>query len=83
MKNKDVVIFNIKVKPNAKTEEVRLAGNILEAKVVASPVCGKANERLLELLSDYFDVPKSAIRILKGQTSRNKIIEIAGAKVSK
>jgi hypothetical protein len=37
---------------------------------------GKANLRLIEVLSEYFGVPKSAIRIIKGWKTRNKTVEI-------
>ena len=37
---------------------------------------GKANERLIELLSEYFKVKKSSVKILKGLKSRNKIVVI-------
>lgn len=81
MKDSDVAVFYVKVKPNARKECITINGNVLDVKVSVSPVEGKANERLLRLLSDYFHVPKSAIRILRGETSRNKVLEIKGVKV--
>jgi len=36
----------------------------------------KANEKVIELLSDFFDVPKNKIKIVKGQTSREKEVEV-------
>jgi hypothetical protein len=41
-----------------------------------SPIKGQANEALVRLLSEKFDVAKSVIRIVKGTTSKNKIISI-------
>lgn len=49
---------------------------VLEVSVSSAPVDGKANEEMLELLSDYFEVAKSAIEITSGRTSRRKIVEI-------
>lgn len=46
--------------------------------ITAPPEDGKANKKLIELLAQYFKVPKSQIRIVKGEMSRNKIIEIEG-----
>jgi uncharacterized protein len=37
---------------------------------------GKANEAVIELLARHFSVPKSSIRIIRGQTTRRKLIEI-------
>lgn len=46
--------------------------------VTAAPEQGKANKKMFELLAEYFKVSKSQIRIIKGETSRNKIVEIIG-----
>ena len=53
-------------------------GNSFKVYVTAPPEKGKANKKMIELLSEYFKVPKSQIRILKGEISRNKIVDIAG-----
>jgi len=69
--------INVSVKPNAKTSEViKVDENNFKVKVDAPAVEGEANKRLIEILADYFDVPKSSIRILKGLKSRNKTVEI-------
>jgi len=44
--------------------------------VTAAPEKGKANKKMIELLAEYFKVSKSQIRIVKGEISRNKIVEI-------
>ena len=49
---------------------------VLEVSVSSAPVDGKANEEMLELLSDYFEVAKSAIEIVGGHKSRQKTIEL-------
>lgn len=55
------------------------AGNpYLKARVSAPPEDGKANKALVALLADALDIPKSAIRIAGGETSRLKTIEIDG-----
>ena len=67
----------VTVKPRAKTEEVRKTddGQYL-ASVHAPPQEGKANKALIELLADYFSVPKTSVRIIRGQKGRRKLIEI-------
>lgn len=71
------MIIEVKVKPNSKREYVkRLDEKRFEVGVSSPPIEGKANKRLIELLSEFFDVPKGSIRVLKGERSRNKIVEI-------
>lgn len=49
----------------------------LKIYVTAVPEDGKANAAMFKLLAEYFDLPKSAFRITRGDTSRNKIVKIA------
>lgn len=53
-----------------------MADGTLKVKLTAPPVDGEANKKLIELLSKEWRIPKSNIKIIKGQTSRNKIVEI-------
>ena len=46
--------------------------------VTCVPEDGKANKEVLKLLAKELGVPKSALVILRGQTSRHKIIELKG-----
>jgi len=41
------------------------------------PEKGKANERVIAVLADFFDCAKSSIHIVKGETRRDKMIEVA------
>jgi uncharacterized protein len=50
----------------------------LKVRVRAVPENGKANTALIAVLADTLGVPKSAIRIVSGATSRLKRLEIAG-----
>ena len=54
------------------------AGGVLKVKLTAPPVGGEANEQLIEVLSGALGVRKSAIKIIKGHSSKNKIVEIEG-----
>jgi uncharacterized protein (TIGR00251 family) len=72
-------MFEIKVKPNSSREGLELASDGKLILKVRSPATdGQANERVIELLSKIFDVRKSAIEIMRGQTSRTKLIRIEG-----
>ena len=44
--------------------------------VKATPEKGRANEAVIEVLSEYLDLPKSRLNVLSGQTSSQKIIEV-------
>ncbi len=69
--------IKVKVKPGSRKEEVKELGpDHLEVRVKAPPEKGKANERVIELLAKHYGVRKSAVRIIKGEASREKLIEI-------
>ena len=49
----------------------------LKISVTAVPENGKANKALINMLSKEYKIPKSHIRIVRGQTSTNKMVEFA------
>lgn len=66
-----------KVIPNSKqTEVIKLSNNTYRIKVNAPSKQNKANNRLIEIIAKYFKVSKSEVKIIHGQKSRNKLIEI-------
>ncbi len=72
----DTMKISITVKPRSSKIEVKKISEIeYQVKVTASPVDGEANEQLIKILSDYFDVPKTQIMIVKGKTSKKKIVK--------
>jgi uncharacterized protein len=67
----------VKVKPNAKTQQlVTESDGSLTAYLKSSPVDGKVNKELIQVLAEFFDVSKSDIIIKQGLSSRMKLIEI-------
>lgn len=69
----------IKAKPGSKKEKIeKVDENHFIVAVKEPPVDGKANEAIVRVLSEYFKIPKSQVRIISGQKSRQKIIEIDG-----
>ncbi len=66
----------VKVSVKAKSAKVKDEDGVLKINVDALALKGKANKRLIEILSGHFGVPKSKISISKGLHSKNKIIEI-------
>ncbi|MEC4815419.1 MAG: DUF167 domain-containing protein [Scytonema sp. PMC 1069.18] len=67
----------VKVKPSTKVQKIEEeADGSLTVHLKSPPVDGKANEELIKLLADKFDVPKSYVRIKSGLSSRQKVVEI-------
>ena len=72
-------IIGVRLKPGAKREKiVSIDEREICLAVTAPPVDGKANEALIKFLAGVLDVPKSGITILRGQTSRIKLVELSG-----
>lgn len=68
------------VQPNAKVTRAELIDrNHLKVFVKASPKEGKANQAVLEVLSDYLKIPKSFLILRSGFASRNKVVEVKSA----
>jgi uncharacterized protein len=75
----DELIFSVRVIPrSSKSEIVGEYGDALKVKLNSPPVDGAANAELIKLLAKEFDVSKSQIEILSGQTSKMKQIKISG-----
>jgi uncharacterized protein len=68
----------VKVSPrSSKNEIAKVSEGEYKVKITAPPVDGAANEKLIELLAEYFDVPKSSLQIIGGKSAKTKIIEIS------
>ena len=73
------LIFSVRVTPNSlKSKIVGEHDGALKVKIKSPPVDGAANAELIKTLAKFFDVPKSAVEILKGNTSKSKQIKING-----
>ncbi len=68
------VVVSLRISPNAKKNEIVKDGDIVKVKITAQPIDGKANKSLVEFLSKNFKIPKTSIKILKGETSKDKTI---------
>ncbi|MFA7061765.1 MAG: DUF167 domain-containing protein [Pedobacter sp.] len=76
----DGIILNLHIQPRASKNEVcGLQDNALKIRLTSPPVDGAANKLCREFLADLFDVPKSAVEIVSGETSRHKRVRISGA----
>lgn len=68
--------IDVKVIPNARKERIVDEDGLLKVYVTAPALDGKANKALIELLAGHFDVKKGDVRIVKGEKSREKVVEI-------
>ena len=59
-----------------KSEIIKLKNDFLKIKLTSPPTKDKANKELVDLLSEYYQVNRSAIKIRKGKHSRKKLIEL-------
>jgi uncharacterized protein len=73
------VTFSVRVQPRASKDEVAgEMGGALKLRLRAPAVEDRANEALVEYLAQLLKTPKAAVRILSGERSRTKRIEIRG-----
>jgi len=71
---------SIRVQPNSRRPGIeQLPDGTLKVQVSAPPQEGKANQAVIEALARHFGVPRSRISIVRGETSKNKLVEISGA----
>jgi len=67
----------IEAKPNAKQNKVEKIDKAhFKVSVTSPPVNGKANEAIIRVLAEYFNVSPSHINIVSGHTNRRKVAEI-------
>ena len=73
------VSFAVKIQPRAKRNAiVGELGDVLKIALTAPPVDGRANQACIDFFADFLELSRSAITILSGESSRNKVIRVAG-----
>lgn len=76
------MLLIVRATPNAKNscligwETDSVSGRYLRIRIAAPPVEGKANKEMSLFLAKSFNLPKSSVKLLKGETSRLKRFEI-------
>src|SRR5438445_10742868 len=75
----DGVLLSVKLQPRASANQVgEPLGDELRIKVTAPPVDAAANDALLRLLAEALDCPRSRVELVRGHTSRHKVVRISG-----
>jgi uncharacterized protein len=73
-------ILRIKVKPNARKRGLeQLDDGSWLARVQSPPIDGKANQELLRLVAEHFDLRRNRLSIKSGGSGRTKLVQIADA----
>lgn len=73
------VCLAVRVQPRAPVNAIgEPIGNELRVKVTAPPVDAAANEALIRLLAEKLDCPRRDVELVRGHTSRHKLIRVRG-----
>jgi uncharacterized protein (TIGR00251 family) len=75
----DEIALSVRVQPRASRNEVLDVRNgRLLVRTTAAPADGKANKAVIRLLAEFLGIAPSRIRLVRGETQRNKVLRIAG-----
>lgn len=79
-RTKNGITLDVKVEPRSSKKCIAgiMANHIVKVKLTAPPVDDAANEQLLEVISEELRIRKSQIKIIRGHTSKRKVVEITG-----
>jgi uncharacterized protein (TIGR00251 family) len=73
--------FPVHVQPRASRTEISgLHGDSIKVRLTAAPVDGAANALLVEFLAKVLGVTRGAVRIVAGEPSRRKVVEVVGVR---
>jgi uncharacterized protein (TIGR00251 family) len=73
------VSFSVRVHPRAKKDAISgTLGDALKLSLTSPPVDGRANQACIEFFAKLFKVPRASVTIAAGETSRNKVVRVAG-----
>jgi uncharacterized protein (TIGR00251 family) len=77
----DNLLLELYIRPRASKDAiVGQHGDRLKITITAPPVEDKANKHLIKFLAKYFGVPQNQVKIVKGETSKNKSILVFAPK---
>jgi hypothetical protein len=77
------ITLTLHIQPGArKTEFAGQHGDALKIRLAAPPVDGKANAALVDFIATALGLPRTAVTLKSGQTSRRKVVEVSDADIS-
>lgn len=79
-KSKNGITIEVKVEPRSSQRGIAgvMDQTILKVKLTAPPVEGAANEQLIEVIAEELKVKRSQVKVIRGQASKRKVVEISG-----
>jgi uncharacterized protein (TIGR00251 family) len=77
---RDGILLNLRVSPGARRSSVEgpYGKSVLKLKVAAPPLDGKANAAAVRLLAEFLGVPRSDVTVVRGASSRDKVVLVRG-----
>lgn len=83
-RSKKGIVIGVRVEPRASAAVIAgvMENGVLKVRLTAPPEGGEANTQLVELLAKATGIAKSRIRIIRGMSSKNKVVELEGISVS-
>lgn len=70
--------IDVRVSPKSSRNAVELKNGVIKVYVTAPPVDGEANEAVCKLVAARLGVPKTNVRVVRGDTSKTKTLEVEG-----
>jgi uncharacterized protein (TIGR00251 family) len=75
--------LRVRLRPRGHADElIGIEDGVLQARVSAPPVDGKANRALCELIAKRAGVAPSRVSVVRGQKSRDKLVRVEGVGVA-
>lgn len=76
------VLLHLFVQPkSSKNQIIGQHNNELKIKITSPPVDGEANEAVIKFFSKILKIPKNQVELIKGESSRHKVIKLTGVSV--
>ncbi|MEQ1821030.1 MAG: DUF167 domain-containing protein [Fimbriimonadaceae bacterium] len=68
--------LSVRVQPRSTQSKIAVSDGVVKVWVTASPTDGQANAAVCELVAKALGVPKTSVEVVKGQTSRTKVLSV-------
>ena len=79
-KTKNGITIEVKVEPRSSPKGFVgvMENNVLKVKLTSPPVEGAANEQLIEIIAEELKVKRAQVKVIRGHSSKRKVVEISG-----
>lgn len=72
-------LLEVRLRPRGRRDElIGIVGGVLQARVAAPPIDGKANIALRKLVAKRVGVAPSRVSVVRGERSRDKLVRVEG-----